>query len=417
MYLTRQFENKVREFSKYFKVVLILGSRQVGKSTLLTHIFPHLKHIVFDPVSDRFSVRTDPDLFLQNFPSPIILDEVQYVPELLSAIKRRVDENEAKGQYFLTGSHNLMMLRQIAESMAGRVGIIELSPLSIYELTGNGGMDGSWLNEYLDNPDKFSNCNYVQLDAHNSLYETIWRGGMPGILDFPSGLVSDYFKSYLQTYLERDVRLVENVDDLTLFSRFIGILSMLTAQEINYTHLGREIGVQAKTISRWLGIMQTCYQWHEILPYYGNTIKRLSKKRKGYFFDTGIACYLQHISSVEALASHPNLGALFETWVINQLKILNNVLSSHSQIYHWRTSAGAEIDILLERDNIFYPIEIKCKTNLSKHDARGMLAFRDSYPNLNIAKGLIIYAGEISYPINNYVTAISWKTLRCAVSS
>lgn len=415
MYLSRQFEDKVREFAKYFKVILILGSRQVGKSTLLTHIFPDLKHIVFDPVIDRFSVRTDPDMFLQNFPSPIILDEVQYVPELLAAIKRRVDDNEAKGQYFLTGSHNLMMLRQIAESMAGRVGIIELSPMSIYELTGNGSIKSTWLGEYLDNPDKFSNCDYTQLEPVHSLYETIWRGGMPGILDFPTHLIGDYFKSYLQTYLERDVRLVEHVDDLTLFSRFVGILSMLTAQEINHAHLGRELGVQAKTISRWLGIMQTCYQWHEILPYYGNTIKRLSKKRKGCFFDTGIACYLQHISSVEALASHPNLGALFETWVINQLKILNNVLSSYSQMYHWRTNGGAEVDILLEKDNVFYPIEVKCKTNLTKHDTRGIMAFKDSYPNLNVVKGLIIYAGEISYPVSHNVIAISWKTLTCKV--
>jgi predicted AAA+ superfamily ATPase len=162
--------------------------------------------------------------------------------------------------------------------------------------------------------------------------------------------------------------------------------------------------------------MQTCYQWHEILPYYGNTIKRLSKKRKGYFFDSGLACYLQHISSVEALASHPNFGALFETWVINQVKILSSIMSPPPQIYHWRTNGGAEVDILLELNNVFYPIEIKCKVNLSKHDARGIMVFRESYPELNIAKGLIIYAGEISYPINQYVMALSWKTFKCELA-
>lgn len=206
-------------------------------------------------------------------------------------------------------------------------------------------------------------------------------------------------------------KLVENIDNLNNFSSFIGILSMLTAQEINYTHLGREIGVQAKTVSRWLDIMGTCYQWHEVLPYHGNTIKRLCKKRKGYFFDTGVACYLQHISSVDALASHPNRGALFETWVINQIKTLNSVMSLHAKIYHWRTNAGAEVDILLERDGIFYPIDVKCKTNLTKHDTSGIMAFRESYPNLKIANGLIIYAGELSYTINPYVVAISWKIL------
>lgn len=413
MYLTRHLENKVKEYAKYFKVILVLGSRQVGKSTLLTHIFPNLRHIVFDPIIDRFSVKEDPDLFLQNFPSPIILDEIQYVPELLSAIKRKVDTSEVKGQYFLTGSHNLMLLRGIAESMAGRVGIIELNPLSIYELTNHGKLDNIWFNEYLIDSDKFSNSIHQQthINPQYGLYETLWRGGMPGILDFPSNLIGEYFRSYIQTYLERDVRLVEQVDNLTTFSRFIGILSMLTAQEINHSQLGREIGVQAKTVSRWLGIMQTCYQWHEVLPYHGNIIKRLSKKSKGYFFDTGIACYLQHISSVEALASHPNLGALFETWVINQLKILKNGLFVSMQIYHWRTGAGAEVDVILEKDNIFYPIEIKCKTNLTKRDTQGLMAFKNSYPNLKIAKCLIIYAGEDSYPINQEVIAISWKTL------
>jgi len=413
MYLTRQFEEKVRIYAKHFKVVLILGARQVGKSTLLDHIFPDLKHIVFDPVADRFQVRSDPDLFLQNFPGPIILDEVQYVPELLPAIKRMVDQSDAKGQYFLTGSHNLMMLKQIAESMAGRVGIIELAPLSLYELAGNGNVANNWLSQYLQDPEKFIHCNHTQLNYSKGLYETIWRGGMPGVLDFPLNLVGDYFKSYLQTYLERDVRLVEQVEDLTAFSRFLGILSMLTAQEINHAQLGRELGIPAKIVSRHLAIMQTCYQWHEVLPYYGNTLKRLSKKRKGYFFDTGIACYLQYIPNIESLASHPNLGALFETWVINQVKILSSVLSPSPQIYHWRTNAGAEVDILLEMNNTFYPIEVKCKVNLTKHDARGIMAFRDSYPELKIARGLIIYAGEIVYPINQNVIAIPWKIFKC----
>ncbi len=412
IYYTRHVEEKIKTFAKYFKVVLVLGARQVGKSTLLNHVFPDLQHIVFDPVTDEFLVRSDPELFLQNFKGSLILDEIQYVPELLAVIKRYVDKSNAKGQYFLTGSHNLSMLKQVSESMAGRVGIIELSPLSLHEITNNGSRKNTWLRDYLDSAEQFATVDHNIFDNYETgLFETIWNGGMPGVLTLPDHLHADYFKAYLNTYIERDVRVVGQIDDIHSFSQFVRILSVLTAQEINYAHLGREIGIQAKTVTNWMSIMQTCYQWHEILPYYTNTIKRLSKKRKGYFSDSGFACYLQNITSSIALAAHPNRGALFETWVINQIKTLINILPFEPQIYHWRTNGGAEIDLLLEKDNVFYPIEIKCKVQLSKHDISGIMAFREAYPHLNVAKGLVIYAGENSYQINPYVTALSWKTI------
>lgn len=413
IYYPRHAEEKIKEFARHFKVVLVLGARQVGKSTLLNYVFPDLQHIVFDPVTDEFLVRSDPELFLQNFKAPLILDEIQYVPELLAIIKRYVDKSNAKGQYFLTGSHNLSMLKQVSESMAGRVGIIELSPLSLYEITNNGTLASNWLKAYLDNDEQFATNKHDVFNKYEAgVFETIWNGGMPGVLTLPNNLRADYFKAYLHTYIERDVRVVGQIDDINNFAQFVRILSALSAQEINYTHLGREIGIQAKRIASWMSIMQTCYQWHEIAPYYTNTIKRLSKKRKGYFSDSGFACYLQNITSSVALASHPNRGALFETWVINQIKTLISILPFEPQIYHWRTNGGAEVDVLLEKDNVFYPIEIKCKVQLSKHDVSGIMAFRETYPNLNIARGLVIYAGDKNYPINPYVTAISWKTMQ-----
>ncbi len=186
-------------------------------------------------------------------------------------------------------------------------------------------------------------------------------------------------------------------------------MAALTGQEINHSELGREVGIHPKTVNRWMAVMQACYQWQEIWPYQGNLIKRMSKKRKGYFFDTGMICYLQRLSSPDALAHSPQLGALFETFVINQIKILSHLLSPAPQLYHWRISSGAEVDLVLERDNTYYPIEIKCKTHLNQHDTRGIRAFKESYPHLMLARGLIIYAGEEIYSLNPDVLAVPWS--------
>jgi predicted AAA+ superfamily ATPase len=408
MYLHRHIEKNLRELAQYFKIVLVKGARQTGKSTMLAHAFPNLKHIVFDPVQDMYGARKDPDLFLDNFPPPLILDEIQYAPELLPALKRRVDQRPEKGQYFLTGSQNLSVLKNVAESLAGRVGILQLPPLSAFELTQN---FNSWITQYLISPEELPRSFSGTLPHTKTLYEYLWRGGFPGILELPDHLLPDYFSAYLQTYVERDIRLIENIQDLNLFERFLGIVSMLSGQEINYSQLGREIGISHPTATRWLNLLTHSYQWHEIGPYHGNTIKRISKKSKGYITDTGFACYLQRISSKDALAQNPALGAIFETYCINMIIQSLNGTSVKPHFYHWRSQASAEVDLILEMDGALYPIEIKCKTVLSKHDARGILAFRESYPRQKIQPGLILYPGKTCYNVHESVIALPWDAV------
>ncbi len=409
MYLARHIEKKVELLSQHFKVILVTGARQVGKSTMLSHIFPKLKNIIFDPVQDLYGARSDPDLFLQNFASPIILDEIQYAPELLPAIKRVVDQADKKGQYFLTGSQNLNVLKTVSESMAGRVGIIHLDGMTPYEKSQKTSLQEHWLYHYLKDPlsliQQFTKGGDVQL------FEALWRGNLPGLLEFPNTLVPTYFSSYIQTYLERDVRLLENIKDLNEFDRFLGLSAALTAQEINYSQLGREIGISPHTAERWLALLQSTYQWRAVLPYSGNTIKRLTKKPKGYITDTGIACYLQRVSSPEALARHPLLGALFETFVVNLIFSLSNDLEMSPQFYHWRTGGRAEVDLILEKDGALYPVEIKCKTVLSKKDLSGIYAFKETYSSNNIMPALVIYAGKDCYQIDKDIIALPWHTL------
>lgn len=412
-YHPRLLEPIVRRCAAYFKVVLILGARQVGKTTLLRHLFPSLKLITFDPIQDAYQAKSDPDAFLDTFPPPLILDEVQYVPALLAAIKRRVDLNPMMGQYFLTGSQNLNVLRSTAESMAGRVGILQLDGFTTRELVGSGAEPDGWLRTYLERPDELTTLlSATTQEPVDSLARILWRGSMPGMLNIPDEAAALFFQSYVQTYVEREVRLVENIQELSEFGRFLGLLGALTGQEINSTQLGRDIGVSPLTARRWLNLVSNTYQWRELLPYHGNSIKRISGKKKGYLSDTGIACYLQRIPTPEALLNSPIMGHVFETWVVNAIHRQFPIVGLAPYAYHWRTTAGgAEVDLILERDGQLYPIEIKCKTNLTAHDLSGLKAFRHTYPQARIMPGLLIYAGREVYRVDKDTIAIPWRAV------
>lgn len=407
MYRRRLLEDKLHQLQRLFKTVLVVGARQVGKSTLLTHCFPDYKHITFNPLIDTLGAKTDPIRFLNNHAPPLILDEIQYCPELLAMLKVYVDQSSEKGRYLLTGSQNFSMMKNVSESMAGRIAILQLDAFSIDEITGE---TQHFLPHYLQNPTELFNRYSHNLALKNTLYEYIWRGCMPEIMSFENTAVQDYMLSYLQTYIERDVRLLENIQNIREFERFVRLTAALTAQEINYTQLGRELGISRITATKWLNILKIAYQWRELPAFDGNAIKRIARKSKGYWHDTGLACYLLFISSPDALASHPMLGNLFENFITtNLLKVANTI--PFSSVYHWRTQAGAEVDLIFERDGKLFPIEIKCKGSLNKHDARGIQAFCETYSHKNIAPGVIIYAGNECYELTEHVIAVPWNAV------
>lgn len=405
MWYDRHLQNKLQGMARNFKIVMLVGARQVGKSSLLAHLYPHLQHITFDPYNDQYGAKSDPDQFLKNFPAPLILDEVQYTPELLSAIKRFVDRNPDKGQYFLTGSQNFSLLKNAAESLAGRVGILEINGLTYFERTGH--LETHWLKTYLEDPKNLK----TKANLQESIYDKIWQGQLPALASIESEFIADYLGSYIQTYLERDIRLFENIEDMGKFDRFLGLCAAMTSQEINDAEFGRELSLSSPTIKRWRERLIASYQWREILPYYGNTIKRLSKKQKGYFCDTGLACYLQRISSPAALATHPNLGHLFESYCVNMIATLCSTLSPAPKLYHWRTNGGAEVDLILEYNGTLYPIEFKCKTSVTARDAKGILSFHATYPQSQIAPGLILYTGDYPLHITEQCIALPWNSV------
>lgn len=407
MYYHRHLEDKVIELSKLFKIIIIVGSRQVGKSTLLQRLYPQARNFVFDPAQDLYGVKHDPDLFLKQFEAPLILDEIQFAPELLPSLKRAVDQSDSCGLYFLTGSQNLALMKNAAESLAGRACIIELDSMSIYELNDIvKDNEDNFLSLLLSNPENLLSKKSILLDE-KPLYEVLWRGGFPGLLRFPEVYVSDFLRSYVNTYVERDVRLQENISDIREFTRFFSLLAALSAQEINYAQLGREVGIDPKTAKKWCSILEQTYQAYTISPYHGNTIKRLSQKPKGYLSDTGMICYLLKITSPAALSGHPRLGAIFEAHCVKTCKILSKTLQQAPNFYHWRTSGGAEVDLVLEYNNQLLPIEFKCKTNITQTDASGIKSFMETYANSPY--GVILYAGDVVRKLTDNIWLIPWN--------
>lgn len=406
-YRYRALSERLTQLFAHFPCVIVVGARQVGKSTLLTHLFPQAKHVLLDPIHDVQNIRKDPDLFLQNCTLPVIFDEIQYAPELVPALKRWIDRHKQPGQFLLTGSQQWGVLSTIAESLAGRAIILTLDGFSLAEMVDDNN-NSPWLADWLEDPTSRLSSSHHRLTLPYSLYETIWRGSLPEVNFLVKDVVADFHASYQRTYVERDIRLLADVNDLHQFGRFIRLVAATTAQEINYSQLGRDIGLTPQTAKRWLSALIHTFEWFEIPAYSNNMIKRISKKPKGYFSDTGQVCYSQMISSPDAISTHPLWGALFETAVINDLRKQANLLATPPQFYHWRLHSGAEVDIILERDGQFYPIEIKAKTNVTATDARHINTFRQHHPHLNIQKGLIIAPVAKAYAITENDWVLPW---------
>ncbi len=414
-YKNRHAEARIRLLAQNFKVLLVTGARQVGKSTILRHIFPELPVVTFDPHEDIHGALASPDLFLKNNPSPLILDEVQYAPTLLSAIKRKVDESPAMGQYFLTGSHHIGLMKAVVEGMTGRVGILDLERMSIFEASESVHFEDiyqdppSWLEVYLVDPASVAR-HFNGLADHHTVTDALWRGGLPVALEKRDILVSDYFSSYIRTYLERDVLYADPSAASPIFTRFLGSMAARTAQEINDTDIMGPLGIKRETFTQWEHILRQTYQWKELPPYFGNTLKRIVKRGKGHFADTGLSAYLQGIREPLTLLTHPANGALFESYCVNSIFQMMSGMYNRPMVYHWRTYAGAEVDIVLSMNGKLYPVETKFGTNLSKHDARGITAFRETY-GPQVQHGLILYPGDYAYQLSEQVTVLPFNAL------
>jgi len=407
MYRFRALTHRLEQLVSAFPVVVVSGARQVGKTTLLRHAFPDHDYVVFDASLDAENARGDPELFLKNHPAPVILDEIQYAPEVVAGIKRAVDRTPAQaGQYLLTGSQQWQVLKNLSESLAGRAAFLDLQGFSLGELVG---VEHGWLSRWLSTPKEFFSWSKSAPRYQGGLQEWLWRGFLPRATELDLALIPDFWTGYHRTYVERDARLAGEVDDWQEFGRFVRLMGALTAQEINASQLGREIGMTSQTARRWLKILEGTYQWFSLPAFSGNPTKRVVSRPKGYLADTGLACYHAQISSPQALSSHPLFGALFETAIACELLKQSIALATPPAFHHWRTAGGAEVDIVMERDGVLYPVEIKLTASPGRRMLSGIEAFRAAHRHRTVALGLMICAVDTPRWLSDDILALPWN--------
>ena len=356
-YIARHMEKKVLDLSKSFSALLITGPRQAGKTTMLKELAKHegigRGYVSLDDLNTRDMAKNDPKLFLQLHKPPVIIDEVQYAPELFTYIKIHVDEHHMPGAFWLTGSQIYRLMRGVQESLAGRVALLHLSPLSQREITGMPAKPFA-----VDFDTLLAESKTISPVDVPHMYERIWKGCMPGLLGGQSER-DIFYSSYISTYLERDVRELSGAIDALKFNRFVTAAAARCSQLVNYTALAEDADIDIQTAKSWLNILETLGIVFLLHPYSNNVLKRTIRTPKLYFYDTGLVCYLTRWSSAEVAESGAMSGALLENFTVSELmkSYQNEGLSPY--LYFYRDRDAKEIDVILEGNGKLYPLEIK----------------------------------------------------------
>lgn len=359
-YISRNLEKVVSEVTKEYPVVLVTGPRQVGKTTMLQKLMEGTErsYVSLDDLNERNLAKTDPELFLQLHKPPVLIDEVQYAPELFTYIKLHVDRNHKPGDFWLTGSQVFKLMRGVQESLAGRVAVLSMTSLSQAEIC-NGKMEPFTIEmEALTVRGK----ERKKADTRD-IFERIFRGSMPAVVSGQNSNSQIFYSSYLSTYIERDVKELSDAIDSLKFFHFITAVAARCGQMLNIADIARDADINQKQAKDWLGILETLGIIFYLHPYSNNLLKRLVKTPKLYFYDTGLICYLTKWSSAETLESGAMNGAILENYVVAE--IMKTYLNSGKEpfMYYYRDKDAKEIDIVLEHDGVINPIEIKKSSN------------------------------------------------------
>lgn len=363
MYIKRTSEDVIKKLSKQFKVVLVTGARQVGKSTLLKHCDENRNYVSLDDLSERELAINEPKLFLETHKAPLIIDEIQYAPELLSYIKLIVDKSDKKGQYWLTGAQQFHLMKNVSESLAGRVGILDLMGLSLVELS-----------QTPNNEPFFPDLEYIEKRRENhknystsNIFKIIYNGSFPALNNQDEFQDRNaFYSAYIRTYIERDIRDLSSISNEMKFLNFIRVVAARTGQVLKYSELANAVDISEPTAKTWLSVLVSSNIVYLLEPYYRNITKRMTKMPKIYFLDTGLCSYLTGWSSPEVIEKGAMNGAFFETFVVSEILKSYRHNGERPLIYWYRDTQQKEIDLLIERDGKLHPIEIKLTSNPNK---------------------------------------------------
>ena len=399
MYLSRAIEKTILKAEDQTKVVLITGARQVGKSTTIRELYPDYTYITLDDENFAALARNDRALFFRDIRYPVIIDEAQYAPELFRAIKKIADADKVKGRFFLTGSQSYELMSNASESLAGRISIVEMSGLSLREL----------FHIDFDRPfipdDSYIKKRSNSIVPYSDIWSVIHRGSMPELLN-PERDWKWFYRDYVRTYLERDIRRIINIKDEIKFRNFLTCLAARSGELLVYQELANEVGIDIKTAQSWVSVVAASGLVRIIHTYQNNIIKRAIKTPKIFFMDTGLLCYLTGWNSPEVLRNGAMSGSIFETFVVSEiLKSYSNAGRGTDGIYYYRDKDKKEIDLLIENGNTIHPVEIK-KSGSVKKDWIKNFSVLDKIQGKQVGRGAVICLAEKRLPVNENVDAL-----------
>ncbi len=417
-YQHRTIEKSLNDSIGNWPVIMITGPRQVGKTTLLNHLVEtsneKINYISLDNMLIRAQAKEDPELFLRTYETPLIIDEFQYAPELLSYIKIKIDEARKKEMfedgknvgtlYYLTGSQVFQTMKNVSESLAGRVRIFDLYGFSERE------------NEQIDEPifipdiKKIKEKKQVDTKSTREIFKIILDGSYPIVKNNNGKNREEFYETYIRTYIERDVRQIINIKDETKFIKFISSIAARTAQEYNAFDIANDIGVDSKTVDEWVSILKNTNLIYMLNAYSNNNIKKAIKRPKIYFMDTGLACYLTGYLNAETLEKSAYNGAIFETFIVSEIikSYTNNGKDPRTRLYYYRDKNQKEIDLLIFYDNTVYPIEIKKSANPGNTAIKNFDAIKNIEAKAGNGIVLCMMENIIAIDENNYYVPIEY---------
>ena len=401
MFIERTITQAIDIASKSFKIIMLTGPRQVGKTTVLQHLAPESRvYLTLDDLNLRFMANNDPAVFISKLQLPVLIDEVQYAPQLFSYIKMLVDKEKTPGLFWLTGSQQFEMMKNVTESLAGRVAIFNLYGISLAEEEGR-----PQTPPFIPSIEAIkSRQNIAKAINIDQIYYKIWRGGYPDLVANSAMSWEKFYESYVTTYIERDVRAYLNIDNLIAFRQFMQICAARTGQMVNYRSISNDCGISEPTIKSWFNILRASGLITIVQPYFNNITKRFIKTPKFHFMDTGLCCFLAGWLSPEVLERGAMAGAMLESYVVSEIikSYVNNGKSM--RMYYYADKEQREVDLLIEENCVLYPIEIKKSGSLANMNFKNFDFLKSL--NVTIGHGCVLCFTDRVIPITNHIDAV-----------